>query len=136
MDGPLHQTQVITMSFGTAINCMDGRVQLPVIDYLKKRFGVRYVDIISEPGPNLILAKQTDRNAVASILKRVELSVLTHQSKGIAVVGHEDCAGNPGDKEQQILHLREAVRILGQSYWSIEIVALWVDLKGRVEEIS
>jgi len=124
------------MSFGTAINCMDGRVQLPVIDYLKKRFGVRYVDIISEPGPNLILAKQTDRNAVASILKRVELSVLTHQSKGIAVVGHEDCAGNPGDKEQQILHLREAVRILGQSYWSIEIVALWVDLKGRVEEIS
>ena len=124
------------MSFGTAINCMDGRVQLPVIEYAKKRFGVRYVDMITEPGPNLILAKQTDRNTVASILRRVELSILNHQSKGIAVVGHEDCAGNPADKEQQVVHLQEALRVLGQRFGSVDIIALWVDLKGRVEEVS
>ncbi|MCP4644255.1 MAG: hypothetical protein GY851_27680 [bacterium] len=69
-------------------------------------------------------------------MRRVELSVLNHQSKGIAVVGHEDCAGNPADKEQQILHLQEALRVLGQRFWSIDIVAIWVDLEGRVEEVT
>ncbi len=50
------------MSFCTTINCMDGRVQLPVIKYLQKHFNVDYVDSITEPGPNLILAKQTNFN--------------------------------------------------------------------------
>jgi hypothetical protein len=36
---------------------MDGRVQLPVIDYLRKRFGVEHVDSVIEAGPNLILAE-------------------------------------------------------------------------------
>ena len=37
-------------TFATAINCMDGRVQLPVIKFLQERFKAEYVDIISEPG--------------------------------------------------------------------------------------
>ncbi|MHA1252503.1 MAG: carbonic anhydrase, partial [Candidatus Helarchaeota archaeon] len=28
------------MKFCTVINCMDGRVQIPVINYLRKRFNV------------------------------------------------------------------------------------------------
>ncbi|GAB4379897.1 MAG: hypothetical protein Kow0042_29680 [Calditrichia bacterium] len=46
------------MRFCTAINCLDGRVQLPVIQHLKKRFKVDFVDVITEPGPNLILSEQ------------------------------------------------------------------------------
>ena len=34
------------ITFATAINCMDGRVQIPVIEYLKKEFKVDYVDMI------------------------------------------------------------------------------------------
>ncbi len=37
-------------TFATAINCMDGRVQLPVIAYLKSKYVVDYVDAITEPG--------------------------------------------------------------------------------------
>ena len=40
------------MIFFTTIKCKDGRVQLPVISYLQKRFNVQYVDSITEPGPN------------------------------------------------------------------------------------
>ena len=47
------------MSYCTVINCMDGMVQLPAINYLKERFEVDYVDSITGPGPNLILAQQT-----------------------------------------------------------------------------
>ncbi len=49
--------------FAVAINCMDGRIQIPVIDYVKKRFHVRYVDMITEPGPVRILSeKRMQRN--------------------------------------------------------------------------
>ena len=40
------------MRFCTVINCMDGRVQLPVIRHMKERFNAEYVDSITEPGPN------------------------------------------------------------------------------------
>lgn len=49
------------MSFCTAINCMDGRVQLPVINFLMRRFSVEYVDSVTDAGPVKILAEHTDR---------------------------------------------------------------------------
>ena len=82
------------MGFCTAVNCMDGRVQIPVIEFLRKRFGVEHVDTITEPGPNRILALHSDGGPAASILSRVALSVEKHGSVGIAVAGHFDCAGS------------------------------------------
>ncbi len=124
------------MSFCTAINCMDGRVQLPVIRFLQKRFDVDYVDAITEPGPNLILAEQTDPQAVESILRRVGISVNKHGSVGIAVVGHYDCAGNPADKDEQLAQTRTAVAFLGKHYPAVEIIGLWVDEDWNVSESS
>ena len=49
------------MKFATAINCMDGRTQIPVIEWLKKEYGVDYVNMINEPGPNKILAENRDQ---------------------------------------------------------------------------
>jgi hypothetical protein len=43
-------------SFATAINCMDGRTQIPVTDYVRKKYKVEYVDMITEPGPIKVLA--------------------------------------------------------------------------------
>ena len=36
------------MKFVTAINCMDGRVQVPVIEWLKKEYKADDVDMITE----------------------------------------------------------------------------------------
>jgi hypothetical protein len=44
--------------FATALNCMDGRVQIPIIEFLKKKFKVDYVDMITEPGIDKILAEE------------------------------------------------------------------------------
>lgn len=123
------------MSFCTAINCMDGRVQLPVIRYLQARFGVSFVDTITEPGPNRILADRADVRTVQAILDRLAISVQKHASVGIAVVGHHDCAGNPAPREAQILHLQEAVRFLQTHYPTLPILALWVDENWTVTEI-
>ncbi len=123
------------MTFCTAINCMDGRVQLPVIRYLQQRFGVDYVDTITEPGPNRILAERTNSALVQSILARLNISVEKHGSRGIAVVGHHDCAGNPAFREEQVQHLAQAVEFLRGQYANMEIIGLWVNERWQVEEV-
>ncbi len=122
-------------SFCTVVNCMDGRVQLPVIRYLQGRFNVAYVDIITEPGPNLILASQDDRAVVQSILRRVRISVDKHASVGIALVGHYDCAGNPAKEEEQLQHLIDGVAFLRLHYGEIPVIGLWVDANWKVKEV-
>ena len=114
---------------------MDGRVQLPVIHFLLKRFSVKHVDLITEPGPNLILAEQTSQNMVNSIIHRIDISIQKHKSKGIAIVGHHDCAGNPADEAKQIIHIKKAVKFLKKQYRDIEIIGLWVDEGLDVNEI-
>ena len=114
---------------------MDGRVQIPVINYLRKRFNVDYVDCITEAGPNLILAEQKDEFLVQSILTRVKISIEKHFSVSVAIVGHYDCAWNPSSKEKQLMHLRDAVELLRQ-HFELPIIALWVDENWKVKELS
>ena len=124
------------MSFCTVINCIDGRVQLPAIEYLQKRFDSEYVDSITEPGPNLILAKQNNINLVESVFDRLKISVAKHASVGIAVAGHYNCAGNPATKEEQNGHTLDAVKCIKLRYPEIETIGLWVDERWEVSEIS
>ena len=42
-------------SFATSLSCMDGRVQLPMIDLIKKKYSVDFVDTITAPGIDLSL---------------------------------------------------------------------------------
>ncbi|MBT3193438.1 MAG: hypothetical protein HN341_12885 [Verrucomicrobia bacterium] len=121
--------------FCTAINCMDGRTQLTVINFLQKRFGAIDVDMITEPGPNKILAEREDATTVASIQRRIGISLEKHGSKRMAIVGHEDCGGNPSEKPLQFEQLIAARQFLRETYSDIENIALWVDLKGNVEEL-
>ena len=124
------------MRFCTAVNCMDGRVQLPVIRYLQGRFNVEYVDSVTEPGPNLLLAKRTDKDAVRSILRRIRVSVERHSSVGIALAGHHECAGNPATRQEQKQHLIVGIEFLRRQYPNIPIIGLWVDEKWEVHEVS
>jgi len=125
-----------TMRFCTAINCMDGRVQLPVIQYLQKRFNVDFVDSVTEAGPNLILSEARNNNSTQSILSRVNISVEHHDSVGIAVVGHHSCAGNPASRDEQGVHTLNAVQLLRQQYENMEVTGLWVDSHWDVHEVG
>lgn len=123
------------MSFCTAINCMDGRTQLPVIDFLRNRFNVQYVDSVTEPGPIVFLSEQKDSQTVNSILHRVDISVNKHKSKGIAIVAHYDCAGNPVEKDQQLKQLASSVKYISEKYPTAAVIGLWVDENWAVSEV-
>ena len=124
------------MDFCTVVNCMDGRVQLPVNAFLRERFGAPFVDTVTEPGPNRILGAPDEADAALaeSVLKRVDISVRKHGSRGIAVAGHHDCAGNPSPKQEQLRQLEAAVRLLRSRFPEAEVLGLWVDPDWRVSE--
>jgi carbonic anhydrase len=113
--------------FAGAINCMDGRVQDAVKNYMRQNYSVDYVDMVTEPGPNKILADNQDKAIIENIKKRVEISVEHHGSKVVAVVGHFGCAGNPTEKEVQIGHLKKAEQVVKSFGFPVEIILLWVD---------
>lgn len=116
-------------TFACVINCMDGRVQDAVKDYMKNNYGVDYVDMITEPGPNKILCEcqDCDKGVIEDIKKRVEISVHHHGSKVIAVVGHFGCAGNPAEKEEQIKQLKVCKEKVEAFGFPAEVILLWVD---------
>lgn len=114
--------------FVTSINCMDGRAQKPVIEYLEKNFGARYVDMITEPGPNKLIAEGTDEALIENLKKKVGISVEKHLSDLIVIAAHYDCAGNPVSEEAQKEHLKKAIEVV--SSWNFpvkKIIALWLD---------
>jgi hypothetical protein len=126
----------VSASFATVINCMDGRTQLPVIDYMKTKFNVDYVDVITEPGPVKMIAEQRSVFQVHSIQQRVMISQEKHGSKHLALVAHHDCAGNPVEKSKQIDQLRMALNSLQLWGFKGSVVGLWVDENWAVQEVT
>ena len=123
------------MSFCTVINCMDGRTQLPVNEYLRKLLSVDYVDTVTEAGPVRILADENDSLPVESIFNRVDISVNKHKSSFVAIVAHYDCAGNPLSKDKQLIQLKDAMEFLERKYPGLKILGLWINSDWIVEQV-
>lgn len=121
-------------SFGTAINCMDGRTQLPVNEYLRNRYNLDFIDTVTEPGPVKILAE--NQAGVESIKQRVKISVEAHGSKLIALIAHHDCAGNPVSKEMQLQQFEAAIKTIRSWNYDVQCMGLWVDDKWQVVPVE
>lgn len=123
-------------SFATVINCMDGRVQQPVIEWMKHEYDVQYVDDITEPGPICMLAGSSDAASVASMRRRVDISVNKHGSHVVAVVAHHDCAGNPVCKDDQMVQLAAAIERVKSWGFNVDVLGLWVDQDWQVHPVA
>lgn len=122
-------------SFVTAINCMDGRTQLPVNEWLRRRHGADYVDTVTEPGPVAILAATSDELAIVALRRRVAISVQKHGSRVVAIVAHHDCAGNPRSESEQRAQLELAAATVESWGFDVSIELLWVGADWRVEQV-
>ena len=121
-----HSHEHFGNSFCCSINCMDGRPQKAVYEYMRKHFGVEYVDVVTEAGPNRILATGRDKAIIEDIKNRVGISVLVHHAKVIAISAHDGCAGNPAPKEEQIQNLREAKKAIESFGFNVKVIMLYV----------
>ena len=68
-----------------AINGIDGRVPLPVIEDIPTTYNTNDVDMITAPGVNTLLAEGAG-HAVESITKKVDVSLMAQASTRIAVM--------------------------------------------------
>lgn len=126
----------MSFKFGTAINCIDGRTQEPVIDFMKHKYGIDGVDMVTFPGVDGIISSSGISDAIASIRKAVSISIEKHGSRIIAVIGHFDCAGNPGNREHHYAHLSKSIQQVSSWNFDAEIVGLYVNDKRQIEEVK
>ena len=121
-------------TFGTAITCMDGRIQLPVLKWMHQHMAVDYTDLVTEPGADKALATWQITKMLA-IKERVTVSVQRHGSHIIAVVGHHDCAAAPGSSEEHHRQIEQAVRMVQTWSLGVKVIGLWVNEKWEVEVV-
>ena len=116
----------------TCLNCMDGRVQLPVLHWIKENYQVDFVDVITEAGMDNVLSNQED---IREVLRSIAISVDINKSTRLFVVGHHDCRGNPVEEDVHQQEISSAVKRLN-GYWPhLEIVGLWVNKSWQVEVV-
>lgn len=116
------------------LNCMDGRVQLPVIHWIKEEHGVEYVDMITEPGIDGMLADT--RVSIGTIEEKLKISIVKNNASIIFVAGHHDCKGNLVSDDEHKNHITAAVTRLKAEFTGINILGLWVNQEWKVELIT
>ena len=77
----------------TTLNCIDGRVQLPLIHWVLVNNKVEYTDMITVPGIDGVLADKN--NGIHDILEKIDISRNVHLTDQIFITGHHGCLANP-----------------------------------------
>lgn len=119
--------------FATCLNCIDGRVQIPVIEWITQNYEVDYVDMITEAGMDGLLAENSFNPA--HVLRKLAISIGKHDSNTIFIVGHYDCAANPVDEDLHKEHIKKAVKRIKNYTLSCEVIGLWISKYYQVEKI-
>ena len=113
------------------MQCIDGRVQAPVREWIRSELGVDYVDTVTEPGCDLALSEK-DRPDLRS---KVEISVRAHGSRAVFVSGHHECAANPVEAAAHEAHVRAAVERVRGWGLPVSVAGLWVGPDWSVKKI-
>ncbi len=116
----------------TCLNCMDGRVQLPVLQWIKANYPVDFVDVITEAGMDGVLSNQAD---ISEVLRSIAVSVNVNKSTRLFVVGHYDCRGNPVEEGLHHEQISNSAKRLKSHWPTHEIVGLWVNKNWQVDVI-
>ena len=118
--------------FATSVTCMDGRIQIPLANWIKENYSVDYVDTITEPGVDKKVADDAD---LESIKTKVGISINKHGSSLIVVSGHYDCAGNPVSDEEHISQIKKGVEVISSWNTGAKVIGVWVDGSWNVNPV-
>lgn len=121
--------------FGTAINCIDGRTQGPVSNWIKQNHSVDYVDMITEPGSDKSLLMD-NKERIEQIKTKVNISIKAHKSSIIVIAGHYDCAGNPVSKEEHLEQIKKSVSIIKSWNFPVKVFGVWVNDQWKIEQVN
>lgn len=124
----------MTNERAACLNCIDGRIQLPVINWIKEHYPVDCVDMITEPGMNGLLS---DKNYdIGEINKKIRISIKNNNATMLFIVGHHDCRGNPVTHDVHHVQVVLAVDRLKKEFPEIDVFGLWVNESWSVEMLG
>lgn len=118
--------------FATSISCMDGRIQIPIIQWIKENYSVDYVDTITEPGVDQQIAEESN---LESLKSKILISTDTHESGLIVISGHYDCAGNPVSDEMHISQIKKSVEVIKSWNLNATVIGVWIDDNWKINPI-
>ncbi len=112
---------------------MDGRIQIPIISWLKEKYNVSYVDTITEPGVDKLFSDEAKTREIKS---KVAISVNAHGSRLVLVSGHHDCAGNPVSKKEHLAQIKNAVSTIQSWGLQVTVIGAWVNEDWELEIVD
>ncbi|WP_240944564.1 carbonic anhydrase [Micromonospora thermarum] len=116
--------------FATMFTCIDGRIQRPLDEWARNHLDVEYLDTITEPGPEAVLATTGER-CLDVLLEKVQISQRAHGSATLVIAGHADCAGNPVSTDEHRNQLRQSLARLAGRLPDTRIIAVHADRCGE-----
>ena len=116
--------------FATSVSCMDGRIQIPLNQWIKENYSADYVDTITEPGVDKNIT-----NVIESLKTKVGISINAHKSDLVVVSGHYDCAANPVSDEEHIEFIKKGVAMISSWDLGVKVVGVWVDGSWNVNTV-
>lgn len=114
------------MTFCASIQCIDGRIHDAIFSYIKENYDIKYIDILSEPGIDGILAGD-DPMYIDSIIRKLQICVDVHDVKEVFFSAHYNCLANPGTKEEHISQMNKGLEKLKVRFPSLIFHKIWVD---------
>ncbi len=118
--------------FGTLINCIDGRTQLPAIIWIKEKYSLDYVDNITEPGPDKLVSE----GKIELLKPKIDISIKLHGSNLVVVSGHHGCAGNPISKEEHLSQIRKSIDVIKSLKMPVEVIGIWINEEWEIEPVT
>ena len=118
--------------FATSVSCMDGRIQFPLANWIKEKYSIDYVDVISEPGVDKKIVENLDLDSIKS---KVGISINAHKSKLIVISGHHDCAGNPVSDDEHVSQIKRGVEIISSWGLDVQVIGVWVDASWNINSV-
>ncbi len=122
------------MIFATSINCIDGRIQLPISNWIKQKYSVDYVDVITHPGSDKIIGEK-NIEGISEIKTKTLVSINAHNSKLVVISGHHDCAGNPVSKETHLTQIKKSISIIKSWNCPVTVIGVWINEQWEIEEV-
>ncbi len=121
-------------TFCTVFDCMDGRCQGIVGEWVRKNFGVEYPDTITVAGIDGVVVK--DAAECERIMGLARISAEVHGAKQAAIAGHSCCAGFPVSDDEHKSAIMDAAKKISDSGMYQTVVGLFVSVEaGTVTEV-